>query len=78
MPVWFWIVVGVAAAVVVPAAAGAVLLERRRARSAHLRERFGPEYVRAVEDAPSRAAAEKELAERERRSEELDLRPLAP
>src|SRR5581483_1543519 len=64
MPVWLWVVVAVAAAV-------AVVLQRRRARSAHLRERFGPEYVRAVAEAPSRAAAEKELAERERRSGEL-------
>ncbi|HZO50540.1 MAG TPA: hypothetical protein VFB26_10375 [Gaiellaceae bacterium] len=78
MPVWLWVVVAVAAAVAVVAAAGAVLLQRRRARSAHLRERFGPEYVRAVAEAPSRAAAEKELAERERRSGELDIRPLAP
>jgi hypothetical protein len=47
-----------------------------------LRRRFGPEYDRTVAeyeaDGDNRVAAERELAERERRHAELDIRPLAP
>lgn len=43
-----------------------------------LRDRFGPEYDRAVERSDSRTAAEKELAEREHRHSEFDLKPLSP
>jgi hypothetical protein len=58
----------VAAAVLVPP-----MLRRRR-----LREQFGPEYDRVVESRENRREAEQELAERERRVRELDLKPLAP
>ncbi|MFI6100548.1 hypothetical protein ACIA8G_33790 [Lentzea sp. NPDC051213] len=43
-----------------------------------LRDRFGPEYDHAVEQSDSRTAAEKELAEREHRHSEFDLKPLSP
>lgn len=49
-----------------------------RMRSRRLRERFGPEYDRTVEQAGSRERAETELEKRERRHRELDIRPLAP
>jgi hypothetical protein len=54
---------------------GAVLavLARRRAR---LRERFGPEYERAVEAAPSLEEAEADLRSRLQEHERLDIRPL--
>ncbi|RDI17427.1 hypothetical protein [Lentzea flaviverrucosa] len=42
-----------------------------------LRDRFGPEYDRAVTESDSRTAAEKELAEREHRHSEFDLKPLS-
>jgi FtsZ-interacting cell division protein ZipA len=45
---------------------------RRRA----LRDRFGPEYDRAVSEQDSRSAAERELRDRERRHAELTLKPL--
>src|SRR3954462_426303 len=38
---------------------------------------FGPEYDRVVADTGSRADAEKELRERERRHAELELKPLS-
>jgi hypothetical protein len=57
---------------------GIVLFVRQRRRQRHLRETFGPEYNRAVEDAGSRRRAEQELAERERRHDELELKELAP
>ncbi|WP_328624152.1 hypothetical protein OHA88_03405 [Streptomyces sp. NBC_00353] len=48
------------------------------ARRRHLRERFGPEYERAVEAGDSRTAAERDLRDREQRHDDLDLKPLAP
>lgn len=45
-------------------------------RRQSLRNRFGPEYDRVVSEQDSRAAAERELRERERRHAELELRPL--
>jgi hypothetical protein len=73
MPVWAWVVIGVGAALVVAAVAAAALFRRRTGR---LRERFGPEYDRTVEERGDRRRAEAELAERERRRDELTLRPL--
>ncbi|MEH0936362.1 hypothetical protein [Micromonospora psammae] len=52
----------------------AVVAGRRRA----LKQRFGPEYDRVVAERESRADAERELRDRERRHAELELTPLAP
>ncbi|MUL41717.1 hypothetical protein FZ103_11120 [Streptomonospora sp. PA3] len=46
-------------------------------RSRRLRRRFGPEYDRAVQELGGRRAAERELAEREKRHAKLDLKPLS-
>jgi hypothetical protein len=54
------------------AVAASLLLTRRR----RLRERFGPEYDRTVGGADSRRAGERELRSRERRRDELDIKPL--
>ncbi len=62
----------VIAVLAVLAAAGWMTMRRRS-----LRQRFGPEYDRVVESEESRAAAERELRERERRHAELELRPLS-
>jgi hypothetical protein len=43
-----------------------------------LQEHFGPEYDRTVADAPSRREAVSDLTERQKRREELEIRPLAP
>lgn len=48
----------------------------RGARSQRLRQRFGPEYERAVSTAGSREAAEKMLEERVTRRERLEVRDL--
>jgi hypothetical protein len=74
MPYWGWIVIGVAAVVVV----GAILLSIRAGRSRKLKSAFGPEYDRTVDEAGSRSEAEAELRERQRRHDELDLKPLDP
>ena len=56
----------------------AVWLYMRKRRSAALRERFGPEYERAVHVAGEPMKAEAILEERARRVEQLNLRPLSP
>ena len=61
--------------IIVAAVLVAVAAANRRRR---LRERFGPEYDRAVSEHGSRREAEAELAGRERHVRELDLRPLSP
>lgn len=62
--------------VVVLITIGVLLLVRRRRRRARLRDRFGPEYEHLVQRADGRRDAERELEERERRREQLDLRNL--
>jgi cytoskeletal protein RodZ len=76
MDTWVWIVIAAAAVVVLLAIVWWAAARQRR--TSHLREGFGPEYDRAVEETGSRRRAESELQEREQRREELDIRPLAP
>ena len=66
----------VVAVVVVAAIAVAALLISRRRRSEHLQQHFGREYEHALEVSGDRGKAEAELAEREKRVEKLDIRPL--
>ncbi len=75
MSSWVWILVVVVVVVVVVAIASWV---GRRRGTERLREGFGPEYDRTVESTGDRASAEAELRDRQRRHDELDLRPLAP
>jgi hypothetical protein len=62
--------------VVIVAAMGAGFLLWDRSRTLRLRRRFGPEYERAVARHDNRRNAERELRDRERRHQELDIRPL--
>jgi hypothetical protein len=48
----------------------------RKKQTERLRERFGPEYDRALSSAENRVVAEKELSGRERRVESLPIREL--
>jgi FtsZ-interacting cell division protein ZipA len=75
MPTWAWIVIAAVAALVVLGAIAMWMQERRRSQ---LKERFGSEYDRTVSDRGERRAAEKELADRERKREQLDIVPLSP
>jgi hypothetical protein len=61
-------------AVIAIAVIALVIYLATRRRSEHLRERFGPEYDRAVTD--GRLSGERELAARQRRVERLEIRPL--
>jgi hypothetical protein len=55
-----------------------VVASTRKRRSAQLRDEFGPEYDRTVDDAGKRRHAEKELQSRKEEHEQLELRPLTP
>jgi hypothetical protein len=59
------------------AAVGFVLYSRQQ-RKARLRETFGPEYQRTVEETGGTGQAEKELEARERRIEKLHILELSP
>lgn len=72
METWEWIVVGVAIGLVVLLA---VALMRIRRRRAHLKDRFGREYDRAVAGSGT-SEAERRLHDAEREHEELDIRVL--
>lgn len=63
--------------VVVVLVVAAVVLLPGQLRSRRLRNRFGPEYDRAVEHTDDRRAAERELAEREERHSKFELRKLS-
>ena len=69
---WIWVIV----AVVVVAVLVAVVAPRMRSR--RLQERFGPEYERTIGETGDRRAAERDLAERQQRRKELDIKPLEP
>ena len=75
MPTWAWILIVIAAVLIVGAIAWKAFSARRRRG---LQNRFGDEYDRTLADAPSRREAEANLNEREKRREELDIRPLQP
>jgi hypothetical protein len=74
MDTWVWIVIGVVVAIVV---LGVVFSALRTRRSRSLQDQFGREYDRTVDKAGGRREAERELAERQKRHDELELRPLS-
>lgn len=55
---------------------GFVLMQRRRTEQ--LRSQFGAEYDRTLKDSGDRRKAESELAERQKRVEKMDIKPLSP
>jgi hypothetical protein len=71
-----WILIALAAIALL---VGAAIASRRQllSRSAALREQFGPEYDRAVEQLGSSTRAERELAARARRVHRIPLHPVA-
>jgi hypothetical protein len=75
MDTWVWIVIVVVAAIVVLAV---VWSATRAKRSRDLKDSFGREYDRTVDQAGDRRAAERELRDRQKQYEELELRPLPP
>jgi hypothetical protein len=75
MDTWVWIVIAAVAAIVLLA----VFWSATRARRTQsLQDRFGREYDRTVEHVGDKRDAERELRDREKRHEQLNLRPLSP
>ncbi|HEX4214243.1 MAG TPA: hypothetical protein VIA06_13070 [Candidatus Dormibacteraeota bacterium] len=72
---YWWIIVAVVVVALIVAAV-AVILQRQR--SARLRQQFGPEYERAVEQTGGTGAAERALRQRQDRRREFEIRPLRP
>ena len=75
MDAWVWIVIAVIAIAVIAIVAYAYA---RRRRHEELRERFGPEYDRAIGEAGDVRSGESELMARRERREALNIRPLSP
>jgi hypothetical protein len=74
VPTWGWILI---AAVAVLLIAAIVMSIRKKQRTKQLQSQFGPEYDRTIESADNKRKAESELAARQERREELDIRPLS-
>ena len=72
--IWFLLAGAVAFAVI----AFAAILFYRKKQSHRLKQRFGPEYGRTIDELGSQTKAESELKAREKRVERLDILPLAP
>lgn len=72
-----WILIG---AIVVIALVGVFVAAsfNSRRRTERLKQQFGPEYERTVDEAGEQRAAEKELVARERKHKKLDIVPLSP
>jgi hypothetical protein len=75
MPTWGWVLIGIGAVALCLLIAWRAFAARRRRG---LQEAFGSEYDRTVADAPTRREAESDLAERQKRREQLDIKPLEP
>ncbi len=71
---WIWVLIAAAVVVILAIVVVGALSNRRRAG---LQRRFGPEYDRTVDDADRRRDAERDLREREREHDRLDLQPLS-
>ncbi len=72
------LIAGVVVVIVVIVVAIALYVRKRKKTTAELRDRFGPEYERAVQTHGSERRAEAKLADRERRVEKLNIRDLDP
>ncbi len=72
MATWVWVLI----VIVVLLAIVLIAMAARRRSSERLRQRFGPEYDRAVAGTEDRRAAEAELRGRERQRAQFDIRPL--
>jgi hypothetical protein len=70
---WVWVVLLAVVLVAVLIVMFLVFARRRRNRTAALRERFGPEYDRAIKSAGGRRGAEAELESRLERRSGLEL-----
>jgi len=75
MDTWVWIVIAAVAVIVVLAVVWSAL---RAKRTRELQGTFGREYDRTVDQAGGRRSAERELLDRQKQHDQLDIRPLSP
>lgn len=78
MPVWSWFFIAAAVLIAITLAWVAVLIVTGRKRTARLKEHFGPEYERAVDEAGDQRAGELDLVAREKKRQKLDIVALSP
>jgi hypothetical protein len=72
------LIVLAAVVILIIAVLGWLYVGKRRSTTADLRQRFGPEYERAVREHGSERKAEAKLADLEKRVEKLSIRDLDP
>jgi hypothetical protein len=72
------LIVFAAVAILIVVALAWLYVRKRRSTTVNLRQKFGPEYERAVREHGSERKAEAKLADREKRAETLNLRDLDP
>jgi hypothetical protein len=72
------LIAGVVVVILVIVVAIALYVRKRKITTAGLRDRFGPEYERAVQTHGSERRAEAKLVDREKRIEKLRIRDLDP
>jgi hypothetical protein len=78
MPVWSWFFIAAGVLIALTLILIAVLSVTGRRKTRRLKEHFGTEYERAVDDAGDQRAAEHELVARERKRQKLDIVELSP
>ena len=69
---WYIVVAAIIAIVII----AVVIISSRKARTARLKRRFGPEYERALRGSDDRATAEQELSAREARVKRFHIEEL--
>ena len=78
MPVWSWFFIAAGVLIALTLILIVVLSVTGRRKTRRLKEHFGAEYERAVDDAGGQRAAEQELVARERKRQKLDIVALSP
>jgi hypothetical protein len=78
MPVWEWILIAAVAVVVLVAAAVAISMISFRTKTKQLKQHYGTEYERVVDETGSEKGAVRELTTRQRKRDKLDIVPLTP
>src|SRR3984957_13130331 len=78
MPIWEWILIAAVAVVVVVAAAVVISMISFRSKTKRLKQHYGTEFERVLDETGSEKGAVRELTTRERKHEKLDIVPLSP
>jgi hypothetical protein len=78
MPISEWILIAAVAVVVVVAAVVGISMISFRTKTKRLKQHYGPEYERVVDETGSEKGAVRELTTRERKHDKLDIVPLTP